>query len=171
MVKTETNTAHPAAFIDQSVATPHQPALPVPKCRQVRQLPPRGSQELRRFWLAPFILRHSLSLASLSSSLREGAKGTSRQTGSIPPAALSHQLAGQTVWRAVRYRAGQGTNVLVQALCVIVRRHCRPGGFGNQRIGTQFAASLKKPAGHRWAQMGTGVQRALYVYDYSAEIR
>ena len=28
-----------------------------------------------------------------------------------------------------RHRAGQGTNVLVQALCVIVRRHCRPGGF------------------------------------------
>ena len=39
---------------------------------------------------------------SLSSSLREGAKGTSCQ------------------------RAGQGTNVLVQALCVIVWRHCRP---------------------------------------------
>ena len=28
-----------------AIATPHQPGLPVPKCRQSRQLPPGGSQE------------------------------------------------------------------------------------------------------------------------------
>ena len=28
-----------------ALATPHQPGLPVPKCRQSRQLPPGGSQE------------------------------------------------------------------------------------------------------------------------------
>ena len=54
MVETETNAIHLGAFIDQPVATPHQPGLPVPKCRQSRQLPPGGSQELRRFWNTPF---------------------------------------------------------------------------------------------------------------------
>ena len=37
MEKTETNTLHPAAFINQPVATPHQP-------RYAQQLPPGGSQ-------------------------------------------------------------------------------------------------------------------------------
>ena len=43
------------------------------------QLPLGGSQELKRFWLIPFNEVHSLSLALLGSSLREGAKGTSCQ--------------------------------------------------------------------------------------------
>ena len=37
MVKTETYAIHPTAFIDQPVATPHQP-------RYAQQLPPGGSQ-------------------------------------------------------------------------------------------------------------------------------
>ena len=43
-VETKANATHPAAFLNQPVATPHQPGLPVPKCRQSRQLPPGGSQ-------------------------------------------------------------------------------------------------------------------------------
>ena len=43
-VETQANATHRTAFINLPVATPHQPALPVPKCRQVRQLPPGGSQ-------------------------------------------------------------------------------------------------------------------------------
>ena len=41
------------------------------------QLPLGGSQELKRFWLIPFNEVHSLSLALLGSSLREGAKAAS----------------------------------------------------------------------------------------------
>ena len=37
MVKTEANTIHPAAFVNQPVAAPHQP-------RFAQQLPPGGSQ-------------------------------------------------------------------------------------------------------------------------------
>ena len=113
-VETQANATHRTAFINLPVATPHQPALPVPKCRQVRQLPPGGSQELKRFWQLPFnepltsvSLRAAAPLGStasrplqgagetiglqqptgytpsasrsLSSSLREGAKGASHQ--------------------------------------------------------------------------------------------
>ena len=37
-----------------AIATPHQPALPVPKCRQVCQLPPRGKPRGRLRELVPF---------------------------------------------------------------------------------------------------------------------
>ena len=37
-----------------AIATPHQSALPVPKSRHGCQLPPGGSQELRRLWRQPF---------------------------------------------------------------------------------------------------------------------
>ena len=107
-------------------------------CQKI-QLPLGGSQGEETIRLQQPTEYTPSASHSLSSSLREGAKGTSCQ------------------------RAGQGTNVLVQALCVIVRRHCRPGGFGSCRIGTRFVASLKKPP--------AGKQAAFWIYRVSLEDR
>ena len=41
----------------------------------------------------------------------------------------------------------------------------------SRKCANSESGKTETPAGHRWAQMGTGVQRAFYVYDYSAEIR
>ena len=70
-------------------------------CQKI-QLPLGGSQGEETIRLQQPTEYTPSASHSLSSSLREGAKGTSCQ------------------------RAGQGTNVLVQALCVTVWRHCRP---------------------------------------------
>ena len=104
--KTRTYSIHPVAFIDQPVATPHQP-------RYAQQLPPGGSQggcaarvarlatptRLKSFWLAA--------------------------ANRIPP--IHYSLLSITFAHAGgRGRAGQGTNVSIQAPCGIIRRHCRP---------------------------------------------
>ena len=104
--KTRTYSIHPVAFIDQPVATPHQP-------RYAQQLPPGGSQggcaarvarlatptRLKSFWLAA--------------------------ANRIPP--IHYSLLSITFAHAGgRCRAGQGTNVSIQAPCGIIRRHCRP---------------------------------------------
>ena len=52
----------------------------------------------------------------------------------------------RTGFWAVPNRAGQGTNVLVQALCVIVRRHCRPGGFYPPLQSMRKAGSIQRTA-------------------------
>ena len=44
MVQSETYASHPTVFLNQPFAAPHQSALPVPKSRQVCQLPLGGSQ-------------------------------------------------------------------------------------------------------------------------------
>ena len=89
-----------------------------------------------------------------------------RAAGSRPYSWYVHStiyFKNPTVSSIHRHRAGQGTNVLVQALCVIVRRHCRPGGLGNYRIRTMFVASLKKPP--------AGKQAAFWIYRVSLEDR
>ena len=114
-----------------AIATPHQSALPVPKSRHGCQLPPGGSQELRRLWRQPFNeplycvgfgspgwrplqgVGETIGLQqptwytpsasySLSSSLREGAKGTScrRQQKSRHAAAFLHH----TKWEMITFQ-------------------------------------------------------------------
>ena len=110
-----------------ALATPHQPALPVPKCRQVCQLPPGGSQGVvagscphSTFCSVPsasgrcktvrqYHSTHCTPSASrsLSSSPKGGAEGASRRAC------------------AIRFLSGN-----------------EPGGLGNYRIGTWFVASL-----------------------------
>ena len=81
MVKIETNTTHPATFIYQPVAAPHQSFLPigseVPIAKK-SSFPPGEAKNSETF--GEYYLQDTPSASrSLSSSLREGAKGASRQ--------------------------------------------------------------------------------------------
>ena len=91
------------------IATPHQSAgSEVPS----DSFPP-GEAKNRNRELSPFTAPLS-SMRGRADSIRP--YGSGGEPTAIPPTALSHQLAGQTVWRAVRYRAGSGTNVLARSL-------------------------------------------------------
>ena len=117
MVKMEPNAIHPAAFMNQPVATPHQP-------RYAQQLPPGGSQE-----------EETMSNLQLTYHVVPGTAG--RQVGTpyrdgenrrCVPFNLQHPLS-QPVRAASSPRGGaEGTS------CRWVR---------NQRIGTGFVAALK----------------------------
>ena len=139
--KTRTYSIHPVAFIDQPVATPHQP-------RYAQQLPPGGSQggiaapgrQVGDPYQAQKLLACSsqqdttYSLFTLTYYFRSrrwampGGSGNQRiGTGSVrhclaalPPGSEAFSFL------CVRHRGGSGTNGSIQAPCVIVWWHCRP---------------------------------------------
>ena len=132
--KTRTYSIHPVAFIDQPVATPHQP-------RYAQQLPPGGSQG---------------GCAARVANLATPTMAVLRRERFVPP---------PPVWRAVsspgglrkqridtspvrHYPAASPQRVARLATPTGLRSFrfmsaSSPGGSGNYRMGTEFAASLE----------------------------
>ena len=131
MVKMEPNAIHPAAFMNQPVATPHQP-------RYAQQLPPGGSQE-----------EETISNLQLTYHVVPGTAG--RQVGDPYRTCAIQQTALQAMSPLVsamsvtgRVRAPTYPYKFLAALKKPWFLPCPlPGGSGHQRIGTEFIASLK----------------------------
>ena len=123
--KTRTYSIHPVAFIDQPVATPHQP-------RYAQQLPPGGSQggcaaRVAKLATPTWLRSFSVYERVVTGRVKEA---TYRYK---PRAALSDGFAaaGRQVGDPYRLRSFRFMSVSL------------PSGSGNYRMGTEFAASLE----------------------------